>query len=306
MELAILAFKQIVIMVMLMGVGILCYKLHLLTLESNKSLSNLCLYLVNPVIIFISYQRSFDSFLLKGLLVSLLLAFISFLIAIFSSRLLLPKHRGANVWLERYSLIYPNCGFIGIPLVSGIFGYEGVFYLTAYITMFNLFVWTHGIMLMSGRRSLQSIKSVLFSPSIFAIFLGFLCFVFNIQAPSIILAPLTMIGAMNTPLAMIVAGVSLSQTDFVTLIKTLRIYLLCFYKLLFIPLLVLLFFWFLPFSQILIGTSLLCVACPTGAMVIMLSYRYDRDDRYASEIFAATTFGSIITIPLIMFLLSFR
>ena len=33
-------------------------------------------------------------------------------------------------------------GFIGIPLIGSVLGDTGVFYLSAYMVMFNLFSWT--------------------------------------------------------------------------------------------------------------------------------------------------------------------
>lgn len=39
---------------------------------------------------------------------------------------------------------------MGIPLVSSVFGNEGVFFLTGYITMMNIFMWTHGVVVMNG------------------------------------------------------------------------------------------------------------------------------------------------------------
>ena len=58
------------------------------------------------------------------------------------------------------SSIYSNVGFMGIPLMNGIFGSEGVFYATASVTIFNVFLWTHGVIMMSG-SSEWNLKSML-------------------------------------------------------------------------------------------------------------------------------------------------
>ena len=122
-----------------MIVGSICYKIKLINKEMNKYLSDLVLMLVNPLVIFLSYQREFEDTLLQGLLISLLLATITHVLAIIiAKRIIRKKDKPEDGVLERFAVIYSNCGFIGIPLVNGIFGSEGVFYITAYMTIFNL------------------------------------------------------------------------------------------------------------------------------------------------------------------------
>ena len=79
---------------------------------------------------------------------------------------------------------FPNSGFFGIPLISGIFGAEGVFFLTTMITMFNLFVWTYGVIVMSGQRdSFRNTVKKLVSPSLVAIVAGLICFSLGLLLP---------------------------------------------------------------------------------------------------------------------------
>ena len=87
------------------------------------------------------------------------------------STFIIPKKR--EDWsLERFSAVYSNCGFIGIPLIRGIYGDEGVLYLTAYITLFNILVWTHGYMTMKESHELKTFFKSLRSPSVAAVFIG--------------------------------------------------------------------------------------------------------------------------------------
>ena len=75
--------------------------------------------------------------------------------------------------IERFSCLYSNCAFMGIPLIQGVYGTEGVFCLTAYVTMFNLCSWTHGVVMMKGGKPnfKQMLKSLL-SPSIIVTIIG--------------------------------------------------------------------------------------------------------------------------------------
>ena len=67
--------------------------------------------------------------------------------------------------MELVALMYSNCGFIGIPMAQGIFGAEGVFYMTAYEAMANFLLWSHGVIVMSGKSDIESLKKVFTSPT---------------------------------------------------------------------------------------------------------------------------------------------
>lgn len=301
MNLALAAISQIIIMFVLILVGIISYKIKLIDNETNKKLADIVLLLVNPMVIIMSYQRKFEATLLSGLLISFVLAIATHLICILLSMILLRK-RGADLSIERFAVIYSNCGFIGIPLVNGILGGEGVFYLTAYITIFNLVVWTHGMVSMSGKYNKKSIIKAILSPSVLSIFVGFLLFICHITLPEIIGKSISYIGDMNTPLAMMVAGVTIAQTNIFKVFVKIRALYISLFKLILIPIGMLMIFRFFNIPDIVILTSILACACPTAATINLFSIRYDKNYIYASELFAITTILSIITIPVVMLL----
>lgn len=301
MSLAITAFNQIIIMFFLILIGILCFKINLIDKDTNKKLSDIVLMLVNPFVIFVSYQQKFESTLLTGLLISLALAAATHIFGILLSMVVLRKKKHeADISIERFAVVYSNCGFMGIPLVNGFFGSEGVFYLTAYITLFNLVVWTHGMITVSGKSDRKSVMKALLSPSVLATFIGFAFFLFRLMLPPTIFRACAYIGDLNTPLAMIVAGSTIAQTNFRALISKLRIYYIAFFKLLFIPIAMLFLFNIFNIPDKVLLTSILAAACPTAATVNLFAIRYGKNYLYASEMFAVTTILSLFTIPMVM------
>ncbi len=291
--------KQVIIMALLVLTGVLCYKLKIITKESTKSLSSLVLLVVNPLILVVSYQVPFQKSLLNGLIWSLVLSFISILAAIVLSYIFIRK-KSERLSLERFSAVYSNCGFMGIPLVNGIYGAEGVFYLTAFMTVFNLMVWTHGVFLMKNKFSIKMIVQAFKSPAIIATVIGFLLFMFKIKIPETPLKAITYVADMNTPLAMIAAGASIAQTDIFKTLKNPRPYLTSILKLIAVPIVSALMFSFLPLNTTVIGTVVLAAACPAAATCTLFAIRFKKDSFYASELFAVTTLLSIITLPVIM------
>lgn len=301
MSVAVTAFNQIVIMSFIIIVGMICYKIRLIDQEMNRKLSDLILMLVNPILIFSSYQRKFEASLLTGLLISLVLALATHIIAIILSGIVLrgKKHK-EELPIERFAVIYSNCGFIGIPLVNGIFHSEGVFYLTAYLTIFNLVLWTHGMITMSGKSDRKSILKAIMSPAVIATFAGFLFFVLKIILPDMLNKSITYISDMNTPLAMLVAGVTIAQTDLKKIFANIRIYYITFYKLFVLPILMLFLFSLFPIQKTVLLTSIIACACPAAVTINLFSIRFGKNYLYASELFAVTTILSLFTIPVVM------
>lgn len=293
-------FNQEVIMLLLIFLGFICFKINLITEEGRKTLSSLVLTIVNPTIIFMAYQKDFETKLIHGLLISFALSAAAFGIAIAVSYLLLRSKNSSETDIERFSAVYSNCGFMGIPLVNALFGSDGVFYLTAFLTMFNLLTWTHGVIQISGVKSFKSAVKAFKSPAVIAIGLGLIFFIFRIKLPSLLSETLEYISAMNTPLAMMSAGASIAQADLIHAIKNKRIYWVSAVKLVVIPALLLLLFLPLPVDRVIKFTVIIAMAAPSAAMGTLFCIRYNKNSCYASEIFAMSTILSMATLPLVM------
>lgn len=299
MSLASITFSQISVMFIIVFIGAVCYKTKLIDEATNKKLSNILLNLVVPMVIFVSYQRDSSPELVKGLLISLVLAFTAHIFGILISAVLIREGRTDAV-IERFACIYSNCAFMGIPIVDGIFGSEGVFYLTAYMTAFNVFVWTHGVIIMAGKQERKAMLKTLVSPTIIAIVFGLLFFIVQIRVPGIVLQSFDYIAALNTPFAMLIAGVTIAQTDIKKLLGKLRIYFVAGIKLLLIPVLLLLIYSRFSIDKTVLTTAVLAAACPTAATGTLFALRYDKNALYASEIFAVTSLLAMVTIPIVM------
>lgn len=305
MSLAVIALNQILVMFLIMILGFLCYKLKIINHETNKKLSDFLLLIVNPLLIFNSYQREFNKELLYGLVVSFILAIVSHVIAIGAAWLAVRGKNKQDISLERFSCIYSNCGFMGIPLINSLYGSEGVFYLTAYMTVFNLLIWTHGVILMTGHRNKKDLLKTLVSPTFIAIIAGMLLFLLNFRVPQVLYRSMDYVASMNTPLAMIIAGVTMAQSDFKRVLFKWRIYLVVFMKQLAIPMILVLLYHKLPVDSKILTTAVLAAGCPVAAMGVLFALRYNKNHLYASELYSVSTVTALVTIPAIMLFAGF-
>lgn len=293
-------FQQIIIMFIIVIIGVICYKSGLITDSGKKQLSNLVMYIVNPLLIFLAYQTDFRVDLLEGLMWTAIMAIITYITFILISQIIIRDKNGRETAIERFSIIYSNCGFMGTPLILGVFGTDGVILQNGFITVFNICVWTHGIMTIKGESDKKAIFNVIKTPAIIAVIVGIICFFLNIRLPEIPYTALNHVAEMTTPLAMLVAGASIAGSNILKSLKNPRIYLITFLKLVLFPLIGLLIICFIPATETAKLITLIEIACPTATIGMMFAISFGKNSEYCSQIFAITTLLSMITLPVIV------
>ena len=294
MDLAHITVNKIVEMFIIMLIGAAALKSGIADTGTSKKMSSILLNVITPCMIVMSYQMEFDRDLLIGLMVTVGVSGASFFLAILLSGILIKARENPEMAVERISMVYSNCGFVGIPIISGLLGIKGVFFMTAYITVFNILIWSHGIMLMKGRdgKLMSTIKNFI-NPSTVAIGAGILFFVKGIRLPEVV-------GAMNTPVAMLVSGMNLAESELLSCLKSPRTYMISAAKLLVIPLMTLLLLLAVRVDHAIAITILVASACPSAATGAMYALQYNKNSQYASKLLAVTTVLSLVTIPAVM------
>ena len=174
MDLAWIILKQAILMLLLNVVGIIAYRTKVVDKNGGRQFSNFVLEIVTPVLVVNAYADvEYESRLVVNMLWTFLLAAVSYVVFIAAVYLLVRQKPGRETEIERFSAIYSNCGFMGIPLASAILGNEGVFYTTAFLSVFFCFAWTHGIMLLTGQHDRKALVKKLCSPTMIGIVIGF-------------------------------------------------------------------------------------------------------------------------------------
>ena len=306
MELAGILANQVIVMFLLLATGMLLYKIKMITDEGNRQMAGVVLYVVAPLLILDTYSMEYDATITKNMLWGFLLSAISITIGILVSYVLKPGSKKESFPTERFTVIFTNCGFMGIPLAEAVFGAIGVIYCTTYITMFNLFVWTYGLALMRGKssekRSFKERIKPFLTPTMFCIVIGLLVYFLQIPMPKQLKSAVGYISSMNTPLAMIVSGIYIAQGDLLGALKKGRVYIVSAMKCLVVPFFMIFVLLFLPFDEKLKTTILILSACPSGANGMLFANRFGGDAKTASNVFTVTTIISILCIPFMVVL----
>jgi len=296
--------RQVLIMVLIIAVGVITSKTKLISTQGARDLSGLLLYIVNPFLVFISFQQDYTSDLLNNFL----LAFACSILVIGMSTaaaVILTRKKGKDWEVERFAYIFRNVGFFGIPVVSSIYGAEGVFYLSAFIAVFNIWCWSYGVTFMKGgqkRIQLKEMLSNMVNPTIIATGIGFVMFIFRLHLPSILTDSFTYIADMNTPLAMLITGVVLCESSLKEIIFDKRCYRMLIWTQIVFPFFEILVIRALPVNIMVRVVVSICAACPVAAAINMFALRFDKDEAYAAKINSVTTIMAAVTIPLMMLL----
>lgn len=293
--------NQVLIIALLFIVGIICYKTKIITAESCKSFSAFIINIVNPALMIISYQMEMNAERLRGLVVTFLLSLLAFAVIIPAGTLI--NRRSKNRETDTLAAIYPNCGFFGIPIINGLYGTEGVFYLSIFISVFNIMFWTHGVLTYDNSRlTKKSILRLVKSPTLIAIVIGMALFVGGISIPDPFYSAIDYISKMNTPIAMIVAGVSIAQLNLPEDLKNLGIYKIVFQRLLFLPALLLPVFWLIPMPPMIKTIVIIAAACPVATTSTILAIEKNRSPQLMTQYFSVSTMLALFTIPIFQFL----
>lgn len=304
MELSLTVLSQVFIMFLLIGLGFLAAKLKFVNKDGNKQLTNILLYFVSPLVIINAYQIPFSSELFSNLIIALILGVVSHIIAIaVAYAFIRKKGNEARAPIERFAIIYSNCGFMALPLVSALFGSEGVFYASAYMMVFQVLSWTHGYIMMSKKSDLKTIRSAFLSPVVISVAVGILIFLLQINLPSVVSSVVSSMAALNTPVAMLVTGVTLAGSNMLDAFKQKRCYYIVALSCVVVPVLAMALYLCFPFLPAdIVVVNLIATACPCAVLTILFANKFGLDEPYAAKVLTLCNLLCIITIPLIVFL----
>lgn len=294
--------NQLVSLFLMMLVGYLSARAGVVTPEFRKRLSSFTLTTAAPCIIISSVLESESSSatMLSAVGVAVLFFLLMIVFAAVLVRLVRtkPDERG----LDQMMLIFTNVGFMGIPVVQSIYGPDGVARLSMFILIFNIVFFSYGVLLIT-RGAKFSLKSMLNS-CIIAALIGLLFGVTGWHLPAPIEDTLSAIGAMNTPLAMIIIGASVAHSDLHAALTNPRLYRVCLLSMLVMPLLTLLVMLPLPLDRMLVGISVLLAGMPIAGNCGMICDIYRPNDLTASHAVMVSTLMSGVTLPLLCALLA--
>ena len=293
---------QVGILLILLLLGFILTKLNIVNGVGSKVMTDLVLYAVTPCVIVKSFMRPFDTGAAKGLLISAAAAVLAHPVFILLSIFIVRDKNVKRERVLRFAVIFSNCGFMALPLQEALLGDEGVFYGSSVVAVFNIFVWSYGILLMSGDKKYIKPKTLVLSPSIIAILTGIVIFLFSLPVPQVIKRPVELMAGLNTPLPMIIIGYHLAKSDILKGLRDKGALLASFLKLVALPLLALFVMYICGIRGSMLISLTVAFASPVAAMTAMFSAKFDNDTSLAATIVSMSHLICILTMPPIIYL----
>ncbi len=286
-------------------VGYVAGKLGYLGGDFDRQLSRLVINMTCPALILSSSMTGElpdREYILPLLLISIITYAVLTGVAYLLPRYLTRKRDDEGI--IGFALMFGNVGFMGYPVVASIFGHEAVFY-AAVLNVVNTFaVFTVGTLLITGKNDVEQKrfeKKVLYSPPMLSCYLTMLIVALRIDnIPEAISAPLTMIGNITVPAALLIIGSSMSNLPVRSLLGNVTVYATTLFRLVLLPIGIYYLCKALGFSVFVVNINTVVIAMPVATYGTILCLKYGKDTATITEVTFITTLISMLSIPLLV------
>lgn len=314
--------EQLIRLFLILCVGALLAKLGILDQHTKQKLTKLMLLVTTPLMILDAFNDRLQlvensetggTTLGVGYLFGISVGF--YLLLILMAVLLtfvmrIPKQTGN---LYTFMTVFGNVGFMGFPVALAVCGSEGLFYAAILNCVFNILIYTVGVILISAgnmdendeRKSpllRMQPKKLLLTPGVLCCAVAVLLFSLKIQLPSLLADTFDTLGGLTSPLAMLVVGANLAGMPMRKMLTDLRLNLYTLIRQFVVPVLMWLVIRQIVSHETLASVLLLMAAMPIANTTALFATEYKSDEVLASQAIFVTTLCSLVSLPLIVWL----
>ncbi|WP_010248307.1 AEC family transporter [Acetivibrio cellulolyticus] len=315
---------QISILTLLGLIGFIAGKTKYLAENAGTVISKVVIKLTAPLLIFITLAgRELDIKKISNIgwvyLLGIIFLLIAFVFGGLISRVMRLEEATSNIY--KMHSMFGNVIYLAFPLLSSLYGDDGLFYAVIFGIVNDTLLWTLGIFLVNKheKSSLKENLKRMINGNTIALSLGLIVLIIktilgesvnNIpylsNVSGFIYDTFHMLGSTTFPLSMLFIGLILSETKIEKvsdLLKRAHIFVLSLFRLIILPVLAM-------FILAVFGKSIdpiaryviiLELAMPCGTIVPALAAEYGSDYRSATENVFITTILGIFTMPLIVY-----
>ena len=260
--------QQVLVLFILIAVGFVCGKKGVITEHASKVMTDIVLYVVTPCVMVSAFQRDFSMETLGNIGIAALTAGVIIGASIVLCRLVFRSKDINRKKVLQFAVIFSNCGFMSLPLQKQLLGDDGWFFGSIFVAMFNIIVWTYGLVDMSGDKNIAQ--------------------------------PITHLSNLNTPVPMLIIGYYLSKANFRKAFTDGGAYLASLFRLIIIPFAAAFVMLALHLDKTMVIAFTIASAAPTAATTTMFAAKFNRDVELSVSVVTLTTVLSLITMPLIV------
>ncbi|MFQ8705910.1 MAG: AEC family transporter [Thomasclavelia sp.] len=287
----------------LMIIGYILRKTNIISKENRKSLTDLVIYIILPANIIYSFMIKMDETIIRsGFTILIVSVAIQLGCQVFGKYFFiktLPRQQS----VLQYGTICSNAGFMGSPLIQGLYGLDGLLFASIYLIPQRIVMWSGGVACFTSAKGKDVVKKVITHPCIIAVFIGLIIMIGQIELPNYLTVSIKALSGCTMSLSMIVIGGILAEIRFRDVINKLTIYY-SFIRLILIPLIVLLGCLIVKLPVLVIAVATVLAGMPAGSTTAILAEKYQGDSKLAVEIVFLSTALSLVTIPILCLIIN--
>lgn len=311
--------EKVLLLFILIALGFICRRTHLLTEEANKRMADIVMYFVTPCVIVNAFSSKLypkDELLhiLKNIGIVALVAVVAHVVMVLVASLIFRRREDGRHTIMRFAAVFSNAGFIALPLAQALIdtptSHEGSLYAAVYLAVFNIALWTWGLVDMSGDKKAMNARKILLNPGIIGVIVGLFFFTtplyisingsVGLPIPSVIGDALSAMSALNLPLPMLMVGFYLGKAELGAAFKDIGSYVCIVLRLVVFPLAVLGCAYLCGIRGNVLIVSVIGASAPVGATATIFAAKFERDTELSVRLVSLSTILSMITMPLII------
>ena len=297
---------QMVILLLLVVAGFISNKCGLTGGDFDRRLSNFIINVSCPSLILSSVMG--DVVPDRRLIIPLLVVGFLTYVALFGVAWLLPRYFVREAYMRgmySFMLMFGNVGFIGYPVVASIFGPQAVFYACLLNVPNTLFIFVVGtVFVLGGGGKLRFSPRTLYCPGMIASYLSIVIVAMGWeQVPRVVAEPLRLLGGITVPGALLVIGSSMANIGRGHMLGSPRIYVMVALRLMAIPVLIYALSALAGVDETVNRVNTVIIGMPVASYGTMFCLKYGRDETEMVRGTLITTILSVVTIPLLTYIL---
>lgn len=312
---------QMIILFILMGLGYLLNKVHILGPKIDKGITGLILYCTMPAMILGAVLTQEDERDVKLAVSCLIAAAVMYMVLPFIAKLLvwILRVKPGSKGIYEFMIIFGNVGFMGFPIIAALFGQESVVYGSIFNIFFNLLVYSYGIIIVmkdleerqkteGGNDAAAPVEKFHFSwkklltPGISVAVLALIIFFLDIELPDVIVSPVASLGNITSPLAMLIIGSTLANMDIREVFNDVRVYVFVAVRFFLLPLVLFPVLKLIIHDSFLLQLTVIMLLMPVANTSVLYAKQYGSDENLAAKSIFISTLLSIVTIPLVAYI----
>lgn len=285
------------------ALGAILVKTKVLDVSASRVLAALVTNVTMPLMTFTSMVNNLNSENLKsaGLFV-LTMAVLMFSLHVIGGFYTNVMHMsGKEKGIHRFTFVQSNTVFVGVAVMNALWGSETLMFVGLVQLVASIYSNTIGLYSIGSSDQKMKFTDFMRTPLFLGCMLGIVFGLLQIRLPAQLLSTMQSIGSMTTPLAMIYTGIMMTTMDLKTAFSSRNVIVTTVFRLLIIPSVTYLILHpIFRDNYYLYAVPTIMEAMPALTLLPIFAQRFNGDIESATALTAATTFCSLITIPVII------